>query len=496
MKRFPGKNTPRLLAAGMLLIHSLTATAQSGTAQLTAEAGGLVSSSSRTPFWFRATQFGTVPLTAPRGFARLGVAGTLQTDSTRRTHWQLHYGLDGVANAGGAPKAVLAQSYLSLGTRAVSVRVGRRQEVMGLVDSTLSSGSYAWSANALPPQKIQVQTNGFVTVPFTKGILAVNVLYAHGWLSPTDSNQHVRLHQKAAYGRIGKPGWAVRLYAGVNHQAQWGGRAPYLGKLFANNGQLLSSWQDYLSVIKASESTRRENLAAHDLLNRVGNHLGSIDVGLDANVGRWNIMAYRQHPYEDKSGAAFYNLPDGLYGLRLQSRRFSARKFTLRHVMLEYLHTLDQTGPELNIGSRLYEGRDDYFNNDQYMSGWTNQRRTLGTPFLTPRDEVRPELLTVRGVPRFVVNNRVRALYAGLAGTVFGLPFESRLAYSQNFGQYKGPFRQSVGQFSGALWLTWPVRQLQGLEVRSALAVDRGGLLPAAVSGWLSLRIDGKFFRP
>jgi hypothetical protein len=185
------------------------------------EVGAMASSARQTPFWFRANQFGTVPLVAPLGTLRIGSSGLFQRDSTRRG-WYAGYGVELVGNAGPKSQALLPEAYVKTGFGAIEFVVGRRRDVMGLVDSTLSSGSYAWSGNALPIPKIRIGTNGFAPLKFTRGLISINAFFAHGWFANTDSIKHSYLHQKAFYGRIGKPNWKVKLYGGILHSAQWG----------------------------------------------------------------------------------------------------------------------------------------------------------------------------------------------------------------------------------------------------------------------------------
>ncbi|WP_128548362.1 capsule assembly Wzi family protein [Larkinella soli] len=455
-----------------------------------AEVGALASSARQTPFWLRANQYGTVPSIGPLGTLRLGSSGRFQADSTRR-RWYAGYGVELVGNAGPQRRLLLPEAYAKAGYGPIELMIGRRKEVMSLVDSSLSSGSYAWSGNALPIPKIQIGTSGFTPLKFTGGLIAVHAFLAHGRFADTDSIKNSYLHQKAIYGRLGKPHWKVKLYGGVLHNAQWGGRSDYLDQVVSRNGQLPSSFRDYVSVMLAKQPDRPEGYSKFDSVNRVGNHVGSIDVGMEVQLTRWSLLGYYQHPFEDKSGFAFKNLPDGLYGISLKRRgSLPSASFRIRRLLFEYLTTMSQTGSTVRIGSRLYEGIDDYFNNFQYIDGWTYYRRALGTPFLTPRQEIDPSLRNVPGGPKLTfVNNRVQLLHVGLAGSIAsGIEWQTRLSYSRNLGLFRNPFKRKVGEFSGIVELKRPIGWLGGAEVRTAFAVDQGGLLPNSVGGWISLR--------
>src|SRR5690606_19375193 len=96
-----------------------------------------------------------------------------------------------------------------------------------------------------------------------------------------------------------------------------------------------------------------------------GNHVGSIDIGAEIMFSKWDALAYYQHPFEDKSGIAFLNFPDGLYGLQLKRRSTgsSLPVFQFNRVLFEYLTTMDQSGSTIETKYTMYQGIDDYFNN-------------------------------------------------------------------------------------------------------------------------------------
>lgn len=450
----------------------------------------MASSGRQTPFWFRANQFGTVPLVAPAGTVRVGTSALFSRDTTTRG-WFWGYSAEVVANAGSRSPMLLPEAYASIGHRSVELIVGRRKEVLGLVDTTLSSGSYAWSGNALPIPKIQIGTRGFVPLRFTKDLVAINAFFSHGWFANTDSIRNSFLHKKAVYGRIGKPHWKVKLYGGILHAVQWGGRSNYLGTNHATSGKLPSSFNDYLHIIVAKQPANAADLSNHDLVNQFGNHVGSMDIGAELTLAHWEALAYYQHPFEDKSGVALVNLPDGLYGFRLKRRPTGpAHSFQFNQVLFEYLTTMSQSGSTLEIGSRLYEGIDDYFNNFQYLNGWTHQNRVLGTPFISRRQDVKPEWQNRPGKYTLsIVNNRVQLFHLGLSG-IFpsGVRVQSRFSLSRNYGIFRNPFGQLVHQFSGSVWLTWPLAWLGGSELQTAIAFDQGNLYKNALGGWVSLR--------
>ncbi|GAB3317541.1 capsule assembly Wzi family protein [Larkinella ripae] len=427
----------------------------------------------------------------PLGIVRLGSSGVFYKDSTRRG-WAFGYGAELVGNAGPAGRLLLPEAYVTIRNGSFELLAGRRKDVVGLVDSTLSSGSYSWSTNALPLPKIQLGTRGFIPLHFTGDLIAINAFFAHAWFTRTDSVKKSFLHQKAFYGRVGKPNWKVKLFGGIVHNVQWGGRSEYLGIGSSVSGQLPSSFKDFLHVIVAKPPVQNNSVSYHDRVNQLGNHVGSIDLGAEITFPKWDALAYYQHPFEDKSGIAFMNFPDGLYGFQLKRRSIEGPYpvFRFNRLLFEYLTTLDQSGNTIETRYTMYQGIDDYFNNFQYKDGWANAQTILGTPFLSRRPDVKERWQNVPGkYELMVVNNRVAVFHVGLEGKfASGTQLMTRFSVSQNYGTYRNPFGQSANQFSGVIWLKWPAKWLGGTELNTAVALDNGNLYTKSLGGWISLK--------
>lgn len=241
------------------------------------EVGGLASSS-QTPFWLRANQYGTVPLENPALRLNAGLRSDYQPfDSTGhrpKTDWG--YGLNIVANLGATNQFLIPEAYVKGRLGAFEFYAGRRKEIVGLVDTLLTTGAYAWSGNALPIPKIQIALPNFTPIPFTKGVVSLMGAFAHGWFENSDRLvTGSYLHQSYLYGRIGKPSWKFRLYAGFNHEVIWAGYSSYLGPVVAVNGQLPSAIRYYPAVVfgtQGADYLADKNLTSFED-NRIGNHL-------------------------------------------------------------------------------------------------------------------------------------------------------------------------------------------------------------------------------
>ncbi len=463
------------------------------------EAGGLRASPEQTPFWLTVNQYGLIPPRGSFGTLRAGVWRDyrLRPDSThertaRRFDWG--FGLYAVANIGSPalannPALLLPEAYVKIKVGVFELYGGNRREVVGLGDTLLTSGFVAWSGNAAPFPKIQFHMPNFVVVPFTRKLLALRGGYAHGWFANTYV-QGSYLHHKYLYGRIGKPNWRIRIYAGINHQVQWGGRADYLvGTTLAINGTLPTSFRDYVSLVtgRYPDDIQNSRFTSFDGENRVGNHVGSYDVALEWQGRTANWLLYHQHIYDDASGLALQNLPDGLTGLRFLNQQRPGAAFRVQRVVVEWISTTNQSGPFFDQVIR-YQGRDNYFNHSQYREGWSYRGRTLGTPFIAPRSDFSPTVNAFTG-GGFFANNRVVAWYGGAMGAFKrGPALTLRASYSRNFGTYNQPYPQPFRQFSTLLSAQWRLGGWSGTTLTTTVARDQGELFPNSVGGFVSLR--------
>lgn len=467
--------------------------------QYSAEVGTYLSSSTQTPFWLRSNQYGIVPQ-SPALTLRAGVYS--EYDSTQRTNtrWRgssfdVGYGLNVVGNIGQAGNSFpLLEAYVKVRRGIFEGYVGRRREKFGLADSTLSTGSYAWSGNALPVPKIQVSIPVFSPIGFTRGFVAIQGTYAHGYLDATGYVNNTMLHQKSLYLRLGRETSTVRLYGGFNHQVVWGGQATDrtgIPGVIPAGGKLPSGLIDYFYVVTGINSGRTDTTkyTFFDQTNRVGNHLGSIDVAMEIDLVRHTLYAYRQSLFEDGSLYSLINIADGLNGLRIRRNDPNA---IVRDILFEFLNTTSQGGPQFIIDDPLLRGKDTYFNHQQYRDGWAYRQRTIGTPFIPPA--LGPNGEYPYGT--FTVNNRVRVMHVGIAGSlpirgsVLSGPigYQAKVSFSRNFGTYDDPYQPARDQFSGYVGLVAPLSILGGLQLTGNVAADAGTLYRKGIGSFISIR--------
>jgi hypothetical protein len=383
------------------------------------EVGAFLSTSGQNPFWLRSNQYGIVPLES-QGItvrARIGTEQSFLNPSNRFTkkdsidrslNWKgftFDYALEAVANVGKVNQFIVPEAYAAVKWKAFELYAGRRREIVGLVDTTLTSGSYIWSGNALPMPKVQLSIPEYTPI-LGKGLVSIKGAYAHGWFDNKGRVKSFNLHQKWLYGRLGRENSKWKFYGGFNHQVQWGGYNQERNTDFADN------FYAYLySVIplKSVGARASEFLTQGDKENRVGNQLGTIDIAVERSFKNGNLLFYRQSLYEQ--GAALLrlaNIKDGLNGLRMTLTPQVDKVISFNHFNLEYLYTNNQgTSPILftkEIGWEL----ENYFTHYQYIDGWTYNKSVIGTPFITTEEATEVDFPNGN---QLINNNRTAALH-------------------------------------------------------------------------------------
>lgn len=454
-----------------------------------AEVSGMVSTSGRTPFWLKTNQFGIIPDHTPLANFYGGFAYHVPI-GTKNSNWRFSSAVEIAANASARNEIMFPQINGSIQFKNWEFFAGRKKQWVGLADSTIGSGSYIWSNNAMPIPKIQIGTIGFVSVPFTDGLLSFNGFYSEGHFeSDRQTTSNLKLHQKMFYLRLGRKHSRVKLYGGFNHQVQWGGRSPYL----TIDGKMPKGWANYYRIITGKPGDANKIVNDFDNGNRVGNHLGTIDLGMEIETYATSFFLYRQNIYEDGTLYALTNLKDGLNGIRVRRNHSYGAAFEVSEVVVEFLFTKNQGGPEFNVENYVKRrgdfGRDNYFNNSQIRDGWSYYNRGIGTPFISPTSDT--EFRWPKYADFFTSNNRVSALHAGLRGRLLDDIFwVSKLSYTTNIGTYDAPFPETIKQFSGMISLQRKIKTLEGMTIRASFAADIGQLYRTSYGCMIGLRKD------
>ena len=334
---------------------------------------------------------------------------------------------------------------------------GRKEEIIGNQDSSLSIGSTVWSANARPMPKLVLATPGYVDVPFTKGYVEINGSLSHGWFEKDRYVNNIYLHQKHLHLRFGGD-FFINVSAGLIHFAQWAGDSPD-----PKFGELPSDWDAYKRIFFAQKGDSA-TVNINEAINSLGNHLGSWNYRIDLRAKQFMFSLYYQTIFEDNSGMSDPFQRDGLWGVSLASKDPDK---IVNHVVFEYLNTTYQSGPVHYLSDSLdLLGNDSYFNHYIYRNGWTYKGMTLGTPLITS------PIFNEDGSVG-TLNNRVMAFHLGLGGMLGKINYRSFFTYSINKGTYSLPFDPEKNQFSWYFETTFP-SIWQGIDMKVMLAADIG----------------------
>ncbi|MBB6271610.1 hypothetical protein HDF26_002067 [Pedobacter cryoconitis] len=457
------------------------------------------------PFWMRSNQFGSVP---PPG-ASASFTGRIYRDYETPTITALNsgkkkpidwgFGFDGRVNAGKESNLLLIEAYAKIRTGIFQLKGGRSKDVMGLNgDTALSSGNFAVSGNSLGIPKIELSIPDYYRIPAFDGLFSFKGNFAHGWVGKTRildvisgtppnpplyyiQNTHpvTYFHQKSLYVRLGKKDWKLNLYGGFNHQVYWGNEREAFGPNFK-----LSSLKSFFYV-----ATGKSYGSKGIPTSKIGNQLGSVDIGATYDFNNLSVMIYRQNFYDVGALSKLANIRDGLNGISIENKNYNPdnRGFEWKKVLFEFLYSKDQAGYPWSVPTK--SGDEDYYNNFYYMEGWSYKTMGVGNPFITTRNDARTG--QAYRYADYFINNRIVAFHLGLSGSLYNWIFSSKLSYSKNYGTFgtsiyggsTGSIRNPqttnifvpVQQFSFYLESMKAIKK--GCSIGFATALDQGKLL-------------------
>lgn len=400
-------------------------------------------------------------------------------------HHQVEAGLGVAYTSNRYPKAFLHKFFVSYTNPLCELWIGAKPHVSypDLIEPSVASGSLAFSNNAPPIPSLGFKTNGFLEVPFTKNYLSFyldftagksleNAFINHYAKDVTKSFvEDISYHTKSFYLRIGNSSseFPLLLTLGGIHAAQWGGNPSY------KEGELPHTFKDFLRVVMGKSGG--ETASTSDQINALGNQFGQYYVGLsyESNGVRWNL--YHKHYFEDKSGIEWNNGPDGLWGISYQSKK----KQIVSEVVLEYLTTMNQSGPFHIIRFDRYngiEGRgggaDNYYNNGEYPMGLLYNGYNIGNPLmLSPLYNEKTMLGGFR-------HNRVQAYHLGILGhyTPLRISYEMKLSNIKSYGSINSVLPSPLSSTVSFLRINYNLKSYPSVTIYGYGSADFGTLIP------------------
>ena len=486
------KKLSHILAIVALCCFAGEVSAQQGNYVLGLEGWGGYTSNGTVPFWLRSNQYGSVPLDG----ASLSLVGFARKDYVPGKEKLFDWGasFEGRANLGQGSNLTLIEGYGKVRLGIFELRAGRSKKITGLCDTTLSSGSWSISGTSLGIPEVELSVRDFWTLPWLGELFAFKGNFSHSWMGDLQMSRFILLdtltlrsylHQKSLYGRFGKPSWRIKFYAGLNHQVVWGSEQDYYLEDYT-----LTPLQTYLYVV-----TGKKYSNGYIQAERQGNHLGSLDLGLEYRFNTVTIFIYRQSFYEAGALSKLANIQDGLNGVSLINNEHGTKCIFWKRFVVEFLYTKNQAGqPWSPETGSPYEP---YFNHGQYITGWSYNGIGLGSPFITTRAYIRKDLPV--HPDEYFVNNRVMVFHLGGEGAINSISYRFKASWSRNYGTYlTTDEEQSTGlQDPGSYGIFGEQDQFSALlELNKKLGSGFGiGLVGACDLGQLYYNSSGVFLK-
>jgi hypothetical protein len=463
-----------IVFAALLNFYSIVK-AQEKDIHINLEVQGVATTTDIVPFWLRSNQFGSIPLAGGSG----SFIGKLRKDydPQKTVDWAASF--EGRTNVGKQTQFNLIEGFVKAHVGVFELKAGRSKDIVGLTDSTLSSGSFPISGNALGIPKIGISIPNYYSIPIfgklfaVKGSLAVGHIGNIHFISTKAINLTTAQYlENTLYARIGKPQWRFKFYAGYNHEAIWADQKDVFGP-----GYNLSGFETFWHVLTGKVYNS----------SKIGNHLGSLDFGAEYRFDALTLFLYRQNIYDIGALNSLANLADGLNGIRFTNNKPNGN-FYWKKILFEFLYTANQAG--YANSKQTKSGAEDYYNNAEYVEGWSYKNQGLGSPFITPAIYARDNLPT--SPFQFFINNRVLALHTAAEFSVFKWLYITKLSYSVNYGTFANgsePYRsvyglqqpsgngvfKKVNQFSAYFEGIRPLKK--GYSIGCDIGYDHGELL-------------------
>ena len=468
--------------AALLYLSVLSQSVNEGN-YLSLESATMVSSGNEVPFWIQMNQSGAID--GSDAFQQLfWLKWTRMPDEISSDKVKLSYGANVLGRLSENSAFQLNEYWGRLHYKNWYLHAGAKAEPVFANGLSLTNGNLFLSNNARPMPRIEFGTENFQ--PFKNGWLekiAFDFQYAEFILLDDRYVNHAHLHHKKLniiYSLA--PRWSVS--AGIDHWVFWGGTVPEIEGLYDFK---MPGFEEYFRYILGRSGSSRT--PPTDQGNVAGNQLGQYMVNVNHSGENFKLKFYWQHLWEDRSGMELQNIADGLWGIYWQKEP----GHLLESMVVEYTNTRDQSGsyhmePDPKRPGKLTgRGRDNYFNNSVYRSGFVSYGRMLGIPLFIPA-------INADGVSMGFPNTRLWAIHHGMGGWFAeNLGWKSWLSYSKHYGQHGSEYPSPKTFFSMAAQMNYSLPQ-KPLVCSLKLAYDSGPLLDSAFGAELRLafKISGK----
>lgn len=409
---------------------------------------GLLSDGDFAPFWLTNNRHGLGSAERDKTFLRIN-AFIRQNINT----FNISGEVDFLAANNLESDIILQQLYVDFGYKNdIKLSIGAKQRKSLFKNSELSTGGMTLSENARPIPQVELSTARFIDLPFTDSKWQIMGGLSYGWYPDNsyrrrnagDGNfaEKVLYHRKYGFIKF-EPNRKWNFIAGLEMDTQWGGHFYGKGQYWYKGTAKL---KDFFKVLIPMSGGSDSNIT--DRGNIVGNVYGSLHLIGNYNYSDFSIKAYHEHFFEDQSGLFFENIPDGLYGIEVNLKKND----WLSHILLEYIHSKNQSGPFLwdendNIPIQV-SGGDNYYNHIDYIST-TYHGFTSGNPLFTSPMYNNRQSLTI-------YNTRLSSFHIGFSGNIIPiLHYRTLFTFSKSWGTTLIPSSDIRKQFSGLVELSY-----------------------------------------
>ena len=461
----------------IFFFYAYNASAQDSTLTYTGSVSA-AGATDNTPFWMRANQYGAVPSSGNFILGDFSIYKIYNPNDPRIFNWSA--GAEVITSYGTASNVFISDLFATARIGKFEILAGQRKNVTGLMDTLLTSGSLSVSQNARPFPRLQIAIPEFIPLYFTNNYVSIKASYSDGLLHSSAINygsvpevRETYFHQKTIYFRFGQAENKILGYAGINHQAVWGGEKEI----------------SPINNMKQSEAYWHTITGKAYNYNRIGNHFGTIDLGIQWKRKDWTYFLYRQNIFETGSLFKVINVTDGLNGLSIKrNKRIKERYFTINSILLELVGTKSQENNNPFSGFALFE-KGNYYNSHIYVNGWSYFGKSIGTPLIGNKNDIRGDL--ENNVSEFTNNNRIVALHGGVTASWLNIDLLLKSTYSRNFGTYISPFSKRKDQLSVLLNAEKKINKFSGSTIFTSIGLDIGDLYSNSAGLMIGIKKSG-----
>ncbi len=422
------------------------------------ESSMLTGNGNSLPFWFTQNQMGKF---STRSNIQQLTEGKLSGSVPLNRKLTFNYGTDiALLLTEKDSRLKFIQAFAGLSGRIFTLRVGAfaDDEIPGNLST--SNGNILRSLNYRPYPMIRVSTSGYIPFPFAGNWLRFKAEYDEGLLRDRRIVDRPHLHHKSlSFLFLAEE--SLRFSAGVDHYVFWGGTQPDGNKL----PESLKSYFRYILGKKGSP-----DFLETDQFNVAGDQLGAYLITAEKDFDDYRVQVRISHPFEDRSGMEFDNLPDNLYSCHIRKNKPGS---VVDEFLFEFFYSKNQSGSYHLISGpgKHKRGNDNYFNHGIYGTGFSYKGYSMGTPLFYPLAENEQDVISG------FENNRISAFHAGAKGFLSDrVCWKSMLTYSRNFGTFNHPYGSVKKQIYSLAGIGWNSKK-HPLFFTVRIAADFGSLV-------------------